>query len=120
MNISRLLTLTNQLKIYHWQTKAYSQHIAFGTTYDELSELIDNYVEIFIGKYGTIVNNNGFDIKLQNLSSKKPEQFINESCEFLINEFVKNINQQSDTDLLNIRDEILAKLNKLKYLLALK
>ena len=39
--ITKLLTLHNQLKVYHWQTDSYAQHQAFGGTYDALSPLID-------------------------------------------------------------------------------
>ena len=44
--------------------------------------------------------------------------FINDIIEFLTVEIPKVIKEE-DTDLLNIRDEILAELNKLKYLLTL-
>ena len=54
--IINLLTLLNQLKIYHWKTKSYAQHNAFGDVYETLDELIDTYVEVFIGKYGGIEN----------------------------------------------------------------
>jgi DNA-binding ferritin-like protein len=120
MIITSLLTLVNQLKIYHWQTTSYAQHKAFGNIYDTLSNLIDEYVEIFMGKYGIIKTDSQFEISLQNLDKSNYIDFINKNCEFLISDFVKNLDEKKDTDLLNLRDEMLAQLNKLKYLLTLK
>lgn len=120
MIITKLLTLVNQLKIYHWQTKSYSQHIAFEKVYDELSDLIDDYIEIFMGKYGKIKNSSGFNLNLNDMENSNISSFIEEYCKFFTNDFVENLNEDSDTDLFNIRDEMLAQLNKLKYLLTLK
>lgn len=120
MIITKLLTLVNQLKIYHWQTKSYAQHIAFEKIYNSLSELIDDYIEIFIGKNGTIQSKEGFNFKLNNIDNSNISSFIDDYCSFFTTEFVKNLNKDTDTDLFNIRDEMLAQLNKLKYLLTLK
>lgn len=120
MIITKLLTLVNQLKIYHWQTNSYAQHQAFGKIYDSISDLMDEYVEIFMGKYGKVKNKNGFDIKLKNIEDEDFYNFIDEFCNLLVGEFVQNLDKEKDTDLLNLRDEILSQLNKLKYLLTLE
>ena len=39
---------------------------------------------------------------------------------YFTNEMVNYIDEKKDTDLLNIRDEMLSELQKLKYLLTLK
>jgi len=45
MYITGLLTLQNQLRIFHWQTTVYSEHTAFGTAYEALDDLIDSFIE---------------------------------------------------------------------------
>lgn len=115
--ISEFLTLQNQLKIYHWQTKSYAQHQAFGDAYDKLTDFIDEFVEVFMGKYGRI-SVDDMNIKLKDISELKFNEFIDSMINYLSNELNKNI--KDDTDLLNIRDEMLSTLNKLKYLLTLK
>jgi len=45
--------------------------------------------------------------------------FLDQSIEFLIG-LTDQLDARRDTDLLNIRDEMLAKMNRLKYLLTLK
>ena len=113
--VTFFLTLLSQLRIHHWQTESYAQHMAYGNTYDALGPLIDNYIEIFMGKRGKIKNENGFSFKLQNYSEST--EFIDSSIKYLYDELDVNDN---DTDLMNIRDEIVSELNKLKYLLTLK
>jgi len=116
--VQALLTTTHQLHVYHWQTDSYAAHQAFGGAYDAIDGLMDQFVEVFMGKYGKVASKDGFDIKLGNITDKKPDEFIDEMIEFMTTEVPKSL-KDTDTDLLNIRDEILGELNKLKYLLTL-
>ena len=47
------------------------------------------------------------------------DKFIEEYISFLVTELPKGL-KETDTNLLNIRDEMLSELQKLKYLLTLK
>ena len=49
-----LLTLTNQIKIFHWQTKGYAEHKALDKLFDILNSQNDRWVETAMGKYGRI------------------------------------------------------------------
>lgn len=118
MIVTNLLTLHNQLKIHHWQTKSYAEHQAFGGTYDALTEQIDQFVETFMGKYGRIESRDGFKIELTNYKDMPAIDFVDKYIDYLINDLPKGL-EESDTDLFNIRDEMLGELNKLKYLLTL-
>ena len=121
--ITNLLTMQNQFKVYHWQTQkkpgSYAQHIAFGTAYDELTPLIDDFVEIFQGKRGVLMGRDGFTINLQNLDDA-PTVFIDEFVDYLTQSVPQALDSTADTDLLNIRDEMLAILNQTKYRLMMK
>ena len=118
MIVTNLLTLHNQLKIHHWQTKSYAEHQALGGAYDALTEQIDEFIEVFMGKYGRIESRDGFKIELSNYNDLATVDFADKYISYLINELPKGL-EESDTDLFNIRDEMLAQLNKLKYLLTL-
>lgn len=119
MNILEfLLSLNNQIKIYHWNTESHAEHEAFGNTYSELDSLIDEFVETYMGKYGRVKSKNKFTIYLMDYSNSA-ESHIKHYIDYLSNEF-KNSLEDEDTDLLNIRDEMIGKLNKLIYLLSLK
>jgi len=121
--ITNLLTLHNQFKVYHWQTQrkvgSFAQHSAFGTAYDELTERIDDFIEIYQGKRGVIKGRDGFTINLQNLDDN-PVAFVDEFIQYLIKNVTDSLDTTSDTDLLNIRDEMLGILNQTKYRLMLK
>jgi hypothetical protein len=43
-----------QTHIFHLQTKSFSEHMALGTYYEEIEELVDGLVESFQGCYGVI------------------------------------------------------------------
>lgn len=115
--ITSFLTIQNQLRIYHWQTSSYSQHNAFGEAYSDLDKLIDNFLEVYMGKYGVIKAGIKYSFSLDNYGDNFME-FVDASVEFL-EKLVTELNIEKDTDLVNIRDEMLAVLNKLKYLLKL-
>ncbi len=66
-----------------------------------------------------IMNKEGFKTESSNITDKDPEKFIEEYIQYLIVELPKGLNEK-DTNLLNIRDEMLGELQKLKYLLTLK
>lgn len=120
--ITNLLTLQNQLRVFHWQTQkkvgSFAQHSAFGTAYEELDPLIDDFIEIYQGKKGVIMGRDGFVIKLKNLSDN-PENFVDSFISYLTDNIPQAL-EESDTDLLNIRDEMLAILNQTKYRLHLR
>lgn len=118
--VNLLIGLQLQLKINHWQTKGIARHKAFGKTYDVLTDLIDDFVEIAMGKYGRfILDDQTKTITLINLSEMNPSDMIKTCTEGLV-QFSEDLDGTKDTDLLNIRDEILGNLNKLLYLLTLE
>jgi DNA-binding ferritin-like protein len=118
-NINLFLGLQAQLRIFHWQTKGYARHNAFGMTYDTLEDLIDTFVEEAMGKYGRFtLDDETNTIQLANLKELKPEAMLDTIISAL-NQFSEQFDE-SDTNLLNVRDEMLGSINKLKYLLTLE
>ena len=93
--------------------------MAFGKIYDELTDLIDKFVEVAIGKYGRfILNDEERTLNLENISDINLKLFIKSFRENLIG--MGNDLGERDTDLLNIRDEMLGEINQLAYLLTLE
>jgi hypothetical protein len=114
------LHLRDQIKLYHWQTRVYARHIATDKMLKKLEKEIDSYVEIYIGKYGRPkINGKNASITLQNLSEAGATRMIVAAVKYLQGPLTKTL-QPSDTDLMNIRDEIIADLNQLLYLFTLK
>jgi len=121
--ITNFLTIQNQLRVYHWQTQrkvgSFAQHEAFGKAYLELDEQIDDFIEIYQGKRGVIMGNDGFNLKLYNLDSN-PMEFMDEVIEYLSVHVKESLDPEADTDLLNIRDTMLGIINQTKYRLNLR
>jgi len=114
------LQLRNQIKLYHWQTRVYSRHIATDKTLENLDTAIDTYVEVYIGKYGRPkVSGKNASITLQNLSEAGATRLIIAAVKYLQGPLTKTL-KPIDTDLMNVRDEIVADLNQLLYLFTLK
>jgi DNA-binding ferritin-like protein len=116
--ITNLLTIQNQMRVFHWQTQkkpgSFAQHDAFGKAYEALDPLIDDFIEIFQGKNGAIMGRDGFVLKLENLSSN-PKDTIEEYITFLRETIGQSLEPDFDSDLLNIRDEMMSVLNQTKY-----
>lgn len=117
--IMKLVGFQQQMRILHWQTKKYARHIAYGSIYDSLDDLIDKLAEVSMGKYGRIdLSGDLGDVTLKNMDEISINSFVDEFVKFLTG-LNKEFDASVDTDLLNIRDEILGEINKLKYLLTL-
>jgi len=116
--IKNLLTLLNQLKIYHWQTTSYAQHQALGGAYEALDELIDRFIEVYMGRYDRIYTTSGgsVNITLYDTEALNYTAFLKNVRKYLEE---LEVPSPSDTDLLNLRDEMLAEVDKLSYLLTL-
>jgi len=113
-----LMQMQNQYKILHWQTMSFSQHESFDKIVSSLSENIDEFIETYMGKYGRVIAAGTFNINLANYKDTDFVALTNNYIEFLIG--LSNVlDKIQDSDLLNIRDEILGSLNQLKYLLTL-
>ena len=115
--VAPLVKIQEQLRIFHWQAETYAQHKAFGKAYEDLGGLIDDFIEVFMGKYGKVKAKITYNIELDNLSDNHMV-YINDFIAFLVG--IDKELDPADTELLNIRDEMLAVLNRLKYLLSLK
>jgi len=116
--VTYLLSMVNQYKIFHWQTTSYSQHKAFDSIFGDLNGLVDDFVETYMGKYGRVIALGGFKIEVDNLTKENALTYTDKCIYFLTEKLPSNL-ASKDTDLLNIRDEMLGKLNQLKYLLTL-
>lgn len=116
----RMMNFQQQMRILHWQTTSFARHNAYGGIYESLDGLIDKYAEICMGKYGRIKLEDDFSsLELKNLKDLTINDYLNEFCDFLIG-LSDEFDSKEDTDVLNLRDEILSEVNKLKYLLTLK
>jgi len=121
--VTMFLQMLNTVKLYHWKTSSYSQHKATDDLYDNLNKNIDSFVEVMLGKTGGRVNLTG-QKTLPLLDYTNVEDFKKEVAKY--KDFLTGMNKDAslnianNTDLLNIRDELLSNLNQFTYLLTFK
>jgi hypothetical protein len=111
-----LFNMRDQIKLYHWQTMSFSEHKATDDLVKSLDTNIDEFVEVYMGRYGRPYVNDTLPVK--NLTVTGIRGFINKSNGWL-SEKLPQMLKKTDSDLLNIRDEMLADINQVKYLLTL-
>ena len=118
--ILKFIQILNIIKIYHWKTLSYPEHKATDELYESFNGRMDEFVETMLGKIGKRVN----------LSSVKSIPFYDytnvakfKQCIEIFKTYLVNMSNAAyfknpaNSDLLNIRDEILGDLNKFTYLL---
>ena len=121
--VTMFLQMLNTVKLYHWKTTSYPQHKATDELYTNLNGNIDTFVEIMLGKTGGRVNLTGQKM-LPLLDYTNVEDFKKEIEKYKVFLISMNkdagLNITNNSDLLNVRDEILGNLNQFTYLLTFK
>jgi hypothetical protein len=115
--VSHLLTIRNQIKLYHWQTKSFARHTATDNLTTALDTAIDAFVESYMGRYGRPKVRG--TLKLHNFTESAARTFVAKESKYLETELPSKIGK-GDTDLLNLRDTILGELTKVSYLFTLQ
>lgn len=107
------------IKLYHWQTKRYSRHMASDALFTALLASMDTFIETYIGRYKRPKFNDAFEISVTQFSDDEIKDLLKEYVAFLTNELPQHLDIEADTDLSNIRDDILGTINKTLYLFTL-
>jgi len=119
------MSILNQIKLYHWQTLSHPRHKATDKLHEELSELVDKFIEVLTGRLIIDNNNPKYRILLDKSNIKLQSYSDDDGVELLIN--IKKYLEggelaevlKSNTELSNIRDEMLASVNQASYLFSL-
>lgn len=101
------------LKMYHWTTESYSNHKATDKLLEKLSDLIDSFVEKYTGAFSRPVMKSGSSVSIQNMTKTKYVKLLKQAQDYLRGDLEKAIAKNSE--LLNIRDEILGELDQSIY-----
>ena len=119
-DVNFFFNMREQIKLYHWQTHSFARHKATDDLLDALDKTIDEYVEVYMGRYGRprMASRNN-TVRVQNMNEKMASRFIKECIAYIQGPLVKKL-ASTDTELINLRDEMLADLNKVTYLFTLQ
>jgi hypothetical protein len=121
--VVKFLEVLNMIKLYHWKTHSYAIHKATDDLNKSLHGNVDSFIEVLLGKRGDRVNlTNKKSISLKDYSSVG--EFKRELEKF--KSYLVGLNNcaalksMANSDLYNIRDEMLADVNQFLYLLTFK
>ena len=116
--------MLNTIKVYHWKTYSYATHKATDELYASLGANIDKFVEVLLGKAQNRIKLRTKNIPVKDMNS--PQEFKREIDSYksylvnLSNNKALGAGGMTNSDLFNIRDEILADLNQFLYLFTFK
>lgn len=121
--ILTFMEMLNTIKIFHWSTLSYPSHKATDELHSKMSELVDSFIEQYIGGVGggkipVFHGKGGHNIPF--CECKSLEHFRTKLAEYKT--FLVSLTERLDgvSELLNIRDEMLGEIDQAVYLLRLK
>lgn len=115
-----LLRLRTQVKLFHWQTVSYGEHKALDWLGEQLQALNDRWVESYQGGEKTRVSCQGFGMELRDWLPGLPDCYLKEQASYISERRQRHWSDSSHSYLANILDEIVAAINKARYMLSLE
>ena len=113
------LNFRDNMKIYHWQTHSYARHKASDKLVDRMSDKMDKFVEVMQGCRDERVVMPAQNVHLDNQNDDTIIELLKNFRRWLQAVLPRYL-QQEETDLFNIRDEILSDVNQALYLFSLR
>ena len=114
--VGMCFTLQLLNKLYHWNTTSFARHKATDEFDSSLQSILDKFVEVYIGRYTVKPVVKKLKLDESNLSDEGIVKLF-----ITVREYLKTFDKKfTDTDLLNLRDELLANVNQTLYLFNLK
>ena len=110
------LQFSAQIKLYHWQSMTYSRHVASDSLFNSILPLIDEFIEVYQGKNQRIMVPKDTSLPLFNLTDSNILEYLESFKSFLVEDIPVVLDNMTNSDLLNIRDEMLGLINKTIYL----
>ena len=103
-------------KLYHWNTTSFARHKATDQFADSIDPLLDRFVEVYSGRYNIKPYVTDILLNPKFITDDGIIDLLRAIKGYLEKEVPKFAN---DSELLTIRDELLAEINKMNYLLRL-
>jgi len=116
--VKMFLEMLTTIKLYHWNTHSYARHKATDELHEKLSDLVDEFVEVMQGKMFSPNRIRSINEEISAITPETKEKMVDKIVYYI--EQLKNLDNifssKKDSDLLNIRDEMMAHLNQFLYL----
>lgn len=122
--IGNLIHMKHAIKLFHWTTNYYSIHKTTDNFLQVLDPLLDKYVEVFLGsvkhgeqKNASVEKQLKKELKKLNIKVLENKKDLSNILDKMIKELNNHEKYNKNVELLAIRDELVAEIQKLKYLL---
>jgi DNA-binding ferritin-like protein len=113
-----------QTKLLHWQSHFYGQHKALDELFEGLIDKGDTLAESVMGKYGRpVLNEDQLCLKLMNYANPEKgdlSDFMDHLYKCYAVECKSLFEEGKDSEILNIIEEIIGLVDKIKYLISLR
>lgn len=116
--VKYMMEFRDQIKLYHWRTTSYSRHKATDEFIEAFDTKIDEFVEVLMGGRNQ-KNNDTFNMQFVTLNEATAEPHVIKFRDWVKDTLPTHLHEH-ETDLLNLKDEILALVNRMLYLFRLK
>ena len=115
---------TAQIKLLHWQAYSYGQHKALDKLFGKFVDLSDSLAEVIMGKYGKpVLSEDNLSVKIMNFSDPEKcdlKPFMDAMYKSYAIDCRSILDENSDSEIFNILDEIVALVDQTRYLLTLR
>lgn len=119
-----ILQNSAQTKLLHWQCALYGQHKALDKLFGNIIKIGDDLAESIMGKYGKpVLTEDQLCLKLMNFENPKDgdlSQFMDHLYKCYAIDCKSLLDENSDSELINILDEMIAAIDQAKYLISLR
>lgn len=107
-----LLEAASQIRVLHWGTSSYAEHVALGGLYEAVNDATDRIAEALMGAQAQRLKLKG-TLELVDYAEGMPSSYVAGLGKAL--ESITGL----PTDILNTRDDLLGAVHKTSYLLTL-
>ena len=119
-----ILQNSAQTKLLHWQCALYGQHKALDKLFENIIEIGDGLAESIMGKYGKpVLTEDQLCLKLMNFENPKDgdlSKYMDHLYKCYTIDCKSLLDENSDSELINILDEMIAAIDQTKYLISLR
>lgn len=118
--IHHFFRFQHELKLYHWRTQRYSRHRASDSLGKAMSELIDRFVEAYMGIFKRVtLDGTQSTLKIRTFDDHTAPSLLSHFITFL-ESLYKNPVIKKETSLTTLIDEMLSQLQQTLYLFTLE
>jgi len=113
-----MMEFRGQIKLYHWKTSSFSRHKGTDKFLEKYDKLLDEFVEVLSGCRNEKIHDS-FSVNYKKITDSTAEGFVIKFRDWVSNKLPALL-YEHESDLMNLKDEILANTNRLLYLFRLK